>query len=73
MTVTVAEAPARRHDLLAQLIAGDTLFLAQYGRIVAQVIAVPPPKERKLGTMAESVLAMAPDFDATPDDFMDDM
>ncbi|MBX9580779.1 MAG: DUF2281 domain-containing protein [Gemmataceae bacterium] len=72
MTVTIAEAQARLPELIAQLVPGDSLILTQDGRAVARLTAEPPPpKERKLGSMAGTVLYMAPDFDAPLDDFKD--
>jgi antitoxin (DNA-binding transcriptional repressor) of toxin-antitoxin stability system len=74
MTVTVAEAQARLPELIARLIPGEELTLTQDGRAVARlVVEPPPPKERKLGSMAGTVLYMAPDFDAPLDDFKDYM
>ena len=75
MTVSIAEAQASLRELIATRAPGQTITITDADGTVARLIVdrPPPPKERKLGAMAGTVLYMAPDFDAPLDDFKDYM
>ena len=71
MTVSVADAQTRLPELIAALKPGEDVVITADDRPVARLVAEGPPtrEPRKLGTLRGSVLYMAPDFDATPEDF----
>lgn len=73
--MTVADAQARLPELIAALQPGEAVVITADDRPVARLVAEEPPKRepRKLGTLKGTVLYMAPDFDATPDDFKEYM
>ncbi|MGL6094799.1 MAG: type II toxin-antitoxin system Phd/YefM family antitoxin [Fimbriiglobus sp.] len=69
-TVTLAEAEARLRELVGGLAPGDELVITDNEKEVAKLVAPLPEKpRRKIGTLRGSVLYMAPDFDATPEEF----
>ena len=71
MSITVTDAQTRLPDLIAALKPGEAVVITSDDRPVARLVAEdPPPREpRKSGTMKGTVLYMAPDFDAPPEDF----
>jgi prevent-host-death family protein len=67
-TITVEEAQAKLKELIDQLAPGEEVIITDNQRPVAKLVGE-RPAERKLGTMRGTVRYMAPDFDATLDDF----
>ena len=71
-TITIQEAQATLPDLIHRLAAGDEVLITEDDQPVAKLVSTPPAvprKVRQLGTMAGTVLYMAPDFDAPLEDF----
>ena len=61
-------------ELVHRLLPGEEIVITENDRPVAKITkAAEPAPARKLGTMAGSVLFMAPDFDAPLDDFQEYM
>ena len=75
MTVCIADAQSRLPELIAALKPGETVVITANDQPVARLVAEEPAKREpwKLGTLKGTVLYMAPDFDATPEDFKDYM
>ena len=74
--VTIQEAQATLSDLIHRMIPGDEIVITDNNQPVARLVAAvekPAGKVRKLGTLAGSVLNIAPDFDAPLEDFKDYM
>ena len=67
--VTLEEAHARLPELLAALAPGEELEITQDDWPVAKLIRQPPrlTEPRKFGTLKDSILYMADDFDAPLD------
>lgn len=75
-TITIQEAQATLPDLIHRLAAGDEVLITEDDQPVAKLVSTPPAvprKVRQLGTMAGTVLYMAPDFDAPLEDFAEYM
>ena len=62
----LADAKARFSEVVQKAMLGDTIIITKENRPVVRITAVKPAK-RKLGT--GKGIWMAPDFDATPEDF----
>jgi prevent-host-death family protein len=74
--VTIQEAQSKLTELIHHLNPGDEVVITENNHPVARLVPAPEDAKRKprqLGTLAGSVLYMAPDFDATPDDFKEYM
>lgn len=74
--VTIQEAQATLTDLIHRLTPGDEVLITENNQPVARLVATteaPARKPRQLGTLAGSVLYIAPDFDAPLDDFKEYM
>lgn len=69
-TISIEEAQAKLTDLIHQLVPGEELLITENDRLVA---AGGTTSQRELGTMRETILDMAPDFDAPLDDFKEYM
>ena len=75
-TVTIQEAQARLSDLIHRLSPGEEVVITENDQPVARLLpSTPPPlkKARQPGTLKGTVLYMAPDFDAPPEDFKEYM
>jgi antitoxin (DNA-binding transcriptional repressor) of toxin-antitoxin stability system len=70
-SVTLTEAQTRLPELISSLIAGEELRIVEDERVIAWLVRVPPPARgpRQPGSAKDKILAMAEDFDATPEDF----
>ncbi|HEX4147085.1 MAG TPA: DUF2281 domain-containing protein [Pirellulales bacterium] len=71
-TITIQEAQANLRDLIHALPPGGEVLITEDDRPIARLLlaaesAAKPP--RHSGTMKGSVLYMAPDFDAPPEEF----
>ena len=77
-TVTIEEAQSHLAEIINELAPGEEVVLTRENRPVATIRAAPmaesstrdPPK---LGTLRETILYIAPDFDDIPDGFEDDV
>jgi antitoxin (DNA-binding transcriptional repressor) of toxin-antitoxin stability system len=68
-SVSLEQAQADLSGLIARLPTQGEIVITNGSRPIARLVAAPATGERKLGTMAGSVLYMAPDFDAPLEDF----
>jgi prevent-host-death family protein len=70
--VTLEEASTRLSELIEEVEAGQEVILMRDNLPVAKLVAaVPTPCETRRGSMKGRLLYMAPDFDATPEDFQE--
>jgi prevent-host-death family protein len=73
-TVTLEEAQTKLSELIHGLAPDEELVITENNQPVARLVTVRPPHPlRKLGTLAGTVLYMAPDFDAPLEDFKEYM
>jgi len=71
MFVNVHEAKSQLSALIARAEAGEEVVIARANRPVVRLVPVERiPKERRLGE-AKGLVAVSPDFDELPEDFMD--
>jgi prevent-host-death family protein len=71
MTVNIHEAKTHLSKLLARVSAGEEIVIAKAGKPVAKLVPVEEKKgDRPIG-MDKGKIWMAPDFDETPEDFLD--
>lgn len=68
--VNVAEAKARFSELVRRALAGGEVVIAKDNRPILRLVPLEQRESRKPGS-AKGKIRMAPDFDATPDDFSD--
>jgi prevent-host-death family protein len=71
VTVSVDEAQARLRELIENLAPGQEVVITENQQPVARLVpaAAPHRKPRQPGTLRGTVLHMAADFDAPPEDF----
>ena len=67
----IAEAKARFSELVQKAMLGEEVIIAKGHRPVLKLVALDQPKRRRQPGSAKGQIWMAPDFDATPDDFKD--
>ena len=72
-TITIADAQANLAELVHQLTPGQELVITEHNRPIAKLVPTSAARTPKLGTMAGTVVHMAPDFDAPLDDFKEYM
>lgn len=68
--VNVAEAKARFSELVRRALAGGEVVIAKDNRPILRLVPLERREPRKPGS-AKGRIRMAPDFDATPEDFAD--
>jgi antitoxin (DNA-binding transcriptional repressor) of toxin-antitoxin stability system len=76
MRISIEEAQATLPDLIHRLRSGDEFVITENDRPVARLLPAPSEslhQPRQPGMLKESVLYMAPDFDAPLGDFRDYM
>ena len=64
LTVSVHEATKNLEHLLKRVASGDEVLIADSGRTVARLIAVPQPERGRRPGSAIGQITIAPDFDA---------
>jgi prevent-host-death family protein len=70
--VNIAEAKARLSELIQKVQLGEEVIIAKDNKPVARLTPIAPARKRRQPGSAKHLLVyMAPDFDATPDDFKD--
>jgi prevent-host-death family protein len=68
----VGEAKARLSDLLKRALLGEEIVIARDNKPLVRLVPVTTvAKKREPGSAKGKILAIAPDFDDTPDDFKD--
>ena len=75
-TVSIQDAQAQLPELIHRLTPGEEVVITENNQPVARLSAPegePQRQARLPGTLRGTVLHMAPDFDAPPEDFKDHM
>ncbi len=74
-TLTIEEAQAKLSELIHDLKPGDEVFITDNDRPVARLVPAQQREQtpRRSGTLRGTVKYMAPDFDASLDDFSEYM
>ena len=73
-SVSIAEAQAKLAELVHGLAPGEEIAITEGDQQIAKITGTKRPlTPRRLGTMAGTVLHIAPDFDAPLEDFKDYM
>jgi prevent-host-death family protein len=75
-TITIEEAQAGLADLIQRLEPGEEVLITRGSQPVARLVSEAPPGQkapRQLGTLRGTVRYIAPDFDASLDDFREYM
>lgn len=67
----IAEAKARFSELVQRAMLGEEVIIAKGHKPVLKLVALERRKRRRKAGSAKGQIWMAPDFDATPDDFKD--
>jgi len=67
----VAEAKARFSELVRKALLGEEVVIAKDNKPLLRLVPVASKEPRKPGSARGKILAIAPDFDDTPDDFAD--
>jgi prevent-host-death family protein len=71
-SITVEEAQAHLKEIIDQLAPGDEVVITEHQQPIARLVGA-RQAERRLGTMRGTVRYMAPDFDASLEDFKEYM
>jgi prevent-host-death family protein len=69
----IAEAKARFSELVQKAMLGEEVIIAKDNKPVVKLVALTPPQQVRKPGSAKGRIWMAPDFDATPEDFTDYM
>ena len=68
----IAEAKARLSELVQKAMLGEEVIIARDNKPVLKLVPLDRPKRpRKPGSGKGQILYVAPDFDATPEEFKD--
>ena len=68
----IAEAKARLSELVKKAMLGEEVIIARHNKPVLKLVPLDRPKRpRKPGSGKGQILYVAPDFDATPEEFKD--
>ncbi|MBI3823232.1 MAG: hypothetical protein HY289_11215 [Planctomycetes bacterium] len=72
-TIEVEQAESHLTEIIENLWPGEEVVLTRDAKPVATIRATSPeaPKVRKFGTLKESIVYIAPDFDDIPEGFED--
>ena len=65
----VAEAKSRFSELVQKAMIGEEVIIAKDNKPVVKVVGIAEPGNPRAPGWAKGRIWMAPDFDATPDDF----
>jgi prevent-host-death family protein len=68
-TVNIAEAKAHLSRLVKKALMGEEVIIARDNKPLAKLVPVQPLRKRRAPGSARGKVWVAPDFDATPDDF----
>lgn len=67
----IADAKARFSELVQKAMVGEEVIIAKDNKPVVKVVAIVTPGKERIPGSAKGQIWMAPDFDATPEDFKD--
>ena len=65
----IAEFKAHLSDLVNRALAGEEVIVARDNRPLLKLVPIQSPSVRRTPGSAREMVRVAPDFDATPDDF----
>ena len=65
----VAEAKSRFSELVQKAMIGEEVIIAKDNKPVVKLVRIAEPDNPRVSGSAKGQIWMAPDFDATPDDF----
>ena len=65
----IAEAKAHFSDIVRKAMLGDEVVIAKDNKPVVRLVPLSEPKRPRRPGSAKGKIWMAPDFDATPEDF----
>ena len=71
MVVNVYEAKTRLSELLERVSRGEEIVLGRAGRPVARLVPYRPVRDPRVPGRLAGRITAAPDFDITPDEFLD--
>ncbi|OGA04676.1 MAG: prevent-host-death protein [Betaproteobacteria bacterium RIFCSPLOWO2_02_64_14] len=69
----IAEAKAHFSELVQKAMLGEEVIIAKDNKAVVKLVALTPPQRSRKPGSAKGRIWMAPDFDATPEDFKEYM
>ena len=69
----IAEAKTHFSELVQKAMLGEEVIIAKDNKAVVKLVALTLPQQSRKPGSAKGQIWMAPDFDATPDDFKDYM
>ena len=69
----IAEAKAHFSELVQKAMLGEEVIIAKDNKAVVRLVALTPPQRSRKPGSAKGRIWMAPDFDATPEDFKEYM
>ncbi len=72
-TIPVEQAEGHLAEIIEKLPPGEEILLTRDAKPVATIRATPPPLPPRFGTLKGSILYIAPDFEAIPEGFEDDL
>jgi prevent-host-death family protein len=67
----IAEAKARFSELVQKAMLGEEVIIAKGHKPLLKLVPLHPPQRRRKPGSAKGRIWIAPDFDATPEDFKD--
>ncbi len=67
----IADAKSRFSELVQKAMVGEEVIIAKDNKPVVKVVPIVPLGKKRIPGSAKGKVWMAPDFDATPDDFKD--
>jgi prevent-host-death family protein len=68
---SITDAKTRFSELIQKAIAGEEVIIAKDNKPVVKVVPIVTPGRKRVPGSAKGQIWMAPDFDATPEDFKD--
>jgi prevent-host-death family protein len=67
----IADAKSRFSELVQKAMVGEEVIIARDNKPVVKIVSIVTPGKKRTPGSAKRQIWMAPDFDATPDDFKD--
>ncbi|MGE0873773.1 MAG: type II toxin-antitoxin system Phd/YefM family antitoxin [Burkholderiales bacterium] len=67
----IAKAKMHLSELVQKALLGEEVVIAKDNKALVKLVSLVPPRRMRKPGSAKGRIWMAPDFDATPDDFKD--
>lgn len=67
----IAKAKMRLSELVQKAVLGEEVVIAKDNKALVKLVSLAPPRRARKPGSAKGRIWMAPDFDATPEDFKD--